>query len=271
MLGGIYLNNDIKEYKKPNLDNLNIIKSAIKVFDVLELIVERTKLTVTEASKLTGYTSSTIQRILNTLRYLDYIEQDQNTLEYYPTFKIYNLGHQIHITDTISSTAKPHMRKMAEELNETINLGILDNHRIIYLDKVLSTSPLRVDISPNTLIPLYSSALGKAIAAFNQNEYSFGDNYEKFTDNTLQSDEELKNNLIDIKKQGYSLDNEEFVEGLICIGVPILNKENEAIASLSVSIPTIRFKNDKMDNYVELLNKYTKKIEADLFKNRKSN
>ncbi len=264
------MNNNDKKYKKPNIDNLNIIKSAIKMFDVLELIIERTKLTVTEASKLTGYTPSTIQRILNTLRYLDYIEQDQNTLEYYPTFKIYNLGNQIHITDTISSTAKPHMRKMSEELNETINLGILDNHRIIYLDKVLSTSPLRVDISPNTFIPLYSSALGKAIAAFSPHEYSFGNNYEKFTENTLQSDEELKEDLKDIKNQGYSLDNEEFVEGLICIGVPILNKENEAIASLSVSVPTIRFKRDSMNDYVKLLKKYTEKIESDLFKNRKS-
>lgn len=261
--------NNNKNNKKPNLDNLNIIKSAIKIFDVLELITEKNHLTVTEASNLTGYTRSTIQRILNTLRYLDYIEQDQNTLEYYPTFKLYTLGNQIHITDTIKSTAKAHMRKMAEEINETINLGILDNQRVIYLDKVLSTSPLRVDISPNTFIPLYSSALGKAIAAFNQNEYYF-DNYEKFTSTTVESNDELEKDLLNIKNQGYSLDNEEFVEGLICIGVPILNKENEAIASLSISIPTIRFKKDKMDEYVELLNKYTKKIESDLFKDRKT-
>lgn len=253
-----------------NLDNKNIIKSSIKIFDVLELIVESGKVTVTEASDLTGYTKSTIQRILNTLRYLDYIEQDANTLEYYPTFKLYTLGNHIMINNTIKSTARPHMKNMALEINETINLGILDHYRVIYLDKILSKSPLRVDINSSMDIPIYSSALGKSIAAFSEDEYSFEGKFKKFTDNTIESDEELQEELLKIRSLGYSLDNEEFLEGLVCIGVPILNKENLAIASLSISIPDIRFKNDRIDDYVKLLKKYANLIEKDLFKNRKN-
>ena len=251
------------------LDNRNIIKSAVKIFDVLELVMELNKITVTDASEKTGYTKSTIQRILNTLRYLDYIEQDENTLEYYPTFKLYTLGNHILINNTIKSTARAHMIDMAEIINETINLGILDNYRVVYLDKILSRSPLRVDINSSMDIPIYSSALGKSMAAFSDDEFSFGDNYQNFTKNTIGSDEELKTELAKIKKQGYSLDMEEFVEGLICIGVPILDKENKAIASLSVSIPAIRFKEDRLDEYVKLLKTYAEKIESDLFKNRK--
>lgn len=253
-----------------NTDNKNLIKSSIKIFDVLELIVEKNKTTVTEASQETGYTKSTIQRILNTLKYLDYIEQNENTLEYYPTFKLHTLSNHLLINNTIQNTSRHHMTLMSKEINETINLGTLENYNVIYLDKILSRYPLRVDIGSTNNIPLYSSALGKTMAAFSKEKFSFGKNYQAFTKHTIKSDKELSRELETVRKNGYALDNEEFLEGLICIGAPILNQENIAIASLSISIPAIRFQEENLDKYVDLLKKYTGDIQKDLFKNRKA-
>ena len=59
-----------------DLNDKNIIKSAIKIFDVLELVIEKESISLTDISNQTKYTKSTTQRILNTLRHLNYIDQD---------------------------------------------------------------------------------------------------------------------------------------------------------------------------------------------------
>ena len=108
------------------------------------------------------------------------------------------------------------------------------------------------------------------MAAFSNEKFSFGKNYQPFTKHTIKSDKELSKELETVRKNGYALDNEEFLEGLICIGAPILNQENIEIASLSISIPAIRFQEENLDKYVDLLKKYTGDIQKDLFKNRKA-
>lgn len=249
-----------------DLKDKNIIKSAIKIFDVLELVVEEESISLTDISNQTEYTKSTTQRILNTLRHLNYIDQDVSTYEYFPTMKIYTLGEHLTINNIIKETSRKHLEKMSQEINETINLGILDGYNIVYLDKIVSTSPLRVDVDSSMNIPMYCSALGKAMAAFNSKVFSFKNNYKKYTDNTIVSDEDFKKELESIKNRGYAVDNEEFVEGLICVGMPILNNNNEAVASLSISIPKIRYDNKNIEYYTELLSKYTKRISQDLYK-----
>lgn len=249
-----------------DLNDKNIIKSALKIFDVLELVVEKESISLTDISNQTNYTKSTTQRILNTLKYLNYIDQDVSTYEYFPTMKIYTLGEHLTINNIIKETARKHLEEMSQEINETINLGILDGYNIVYLDKIVSTSPLRVDVDSSMNIPIYCSALGKAMAAFNSKVFSFKNNYKKYTDNTITSDEDFKRELESIKNRGYAVDNEEFVEGLICVGMPILNNNNEAVASLSISIPKIRYDNKNIEYYTELLSKYTKRISQDLYK-----
>lgn len=248
------------------LNDKNIIKSAIKIFDVLELVVEEESISLTDISNQTKYTKSTTQRILNTLRYLDYIDQDLSTNEYFPTMKIHTLGEYLTINNIIKETSKKHLREMAQEINETINLGILDGYNIVYLDKIVSTSPLRVDVDSSMNIPIYCSALGKCMAAFNSKVFSFENNYKKYTANTITSDKDFKKELETVRKRGYAIDNEEFVEGLMCVGMPILNKNNEAVASLSISIPKIRYDNKDIEYYTQLLAKYTRRISQDLYK-----
>lgn len=247
-----------------SFDEKNMIKSSLKVFHLLEIIVEHKKITISKLNDLTGYSRSTTQRIANTLKHLNYIDQDIFTLEYFPTLKLFELGSSIVNNATIRGVAKPHLLQLYNEINETINLGILDGEDIVYLDKMVSTSPLRVELELGIKIPLYCSSLGKSIAAFNNQEISFGNDYIKYTENTISSDEELYENFKEIRKLGYAIDNEEYVKGLICIGVPILSSSGKAIASISISKPAIRFKEYDISYYTSLLKEYAHKIQNDI-------
>lgn len=247
------------------LNDKNIIKSTLKVFNLLEILVNYNKLSLSKLSKLTGYTMSSTQRILNTLRQMKYIEQDMNTNEYFPSIKLYELGNKVVNNIAIKNVSKPHLIELYNEVDETVNLGILDNESVVYLDKIVSKSPLRAELDLGIKFPIYCSALGKVMAAFKEDSLSFNGKYLKYTENTILTDDELNIQLKKIKMQGYAIDNEEYVKGLICISVPILNLNGNAIASISISIPSSRFDYSDIDNYVNLLKKYSSKIQNDLY------
>lgn len=250
---------------KDELNDKNIIKSTIKMFTLLEILADNGKLSLGKLSELTGFSKSTTQRILNTLTYLKYVQQDRTTLEYFPSIKLYELGSKVVNNMTIKNIAKPYMLELYNELNETINLGALYYDHVIYLDKLVSKSPLKAELSLGVQVPIYCSALGKVLAAFSDEVFSFEGKYVKYTENTISSDDELYEELMRIKKQGYSVDNEEYVKGLICIAVPILNREQKAIASISVSLPSSRFEAEKTQEYVSKLKEYAHKIEKDIY------
>lgn len=243
----------------------NTIKSAYKVFYLLEILTDYGNLSLGELSKITGFTRSTTQRIVNTLSDLKYIVQDDKTLHYYPSIKLYQLGKDVLDYFPIKKVAQPYLLELYKETNETINLAILDDNKVVYLDKLVSTSPLRVELKIGSQFPIYSSALGKSMAAFDNRQYSFEGEYEKYTENTLSSDKELYDEFRHIREVGYAIDNEEYLKGLICISVPIFDNHRSPIAGVSISIPTIRYNEDDLLFYVNLLEDCTSKIEKELF------
>lgn len=246
-------------------ESSNIISSSVKVFNLLEILVEVNKATVSEMTRLTGFSQSTTQRILNTLRSLNLVDQDKLTNEYFPTFKLYELGNKVQKNIAVKEIAKPYLIELYNSTNETVNLGILDGDSVVYLDKLVSRSPIRVELEIGIRFPVYPSALGKAIVAFSRQKYSFKGKFTKYTEKTVGSDDELQEQLTTIRETGYSIDDEEYVKGLVCIGVPIQNKSGEAIASISVSMPKDRFDSEKIGAYVEKLNDCKYKIESRMF------
>jgi IclR family KDG regulon transcriptional repressor len=243
----------------------NIIKSIIKAFDVMESLIEHEKLGVSELSRITGLGKSTTHRILNTLKYLNYVEQDPETGNYFVSVKMFTLGNKLAINLPIKRIARPHLEELFEKTNETINLGILDKQSVVYLDKIQSKEPLRIELNIGHEVPLYCSAMGKSIIAFN-NDVSLEEmEYKHYTDHTVTSDEELNAQLKEIRNKGYSLDDEEYIKGLICIAVPILDPDGKAVASVSVSLPAARLDENKKEFFVSILKEATSKISKDLY------
>lgn len=237
----------------------------VKAFNLLEVLVGHEKLGVSDLSKITGFGKSTTHRMLNTLKFLNYVEQDPKTDNYFASIKLFELGNKVASKIPIKKIARTHLEKLFEQTNETINLGILDNQSVVYLDKIVSKEPLRIELDIGIKVPVYSSALGKALAAFNKCIDLENIDYVKYTKNTISSHEEFALELDNIKKQYYALDNEEYIKGLVCIAYPILNLDGEAIASVSISLPAARVDKENMKYYVDILRKCTKNIEKDLF------
>jgi len=206
-----------------------------------------------------------LHRILNTLKYRGYILQNQKTAKYRLGMKLFELGCEVRGTKNLIKTIRPYLRKLSKITNETANLAILEDKEVIYLDTIESSETLRTEIIQGSRTPAHCTALGKTLLAF-LDDYDFeqlygsNGNIISITPQSISSLEDLKKELKKVKEQGYALDREESMIGINCIGVPIFNKDREAIAAISITGPASRFTLDKMENTKEQLFNISKEI-----------
>ena len=221
------------------------ISSLEKGLGILEAIVRNGQLTVTEAAKMLSLNRASAHRFISTLRDLGYVRRNPNG-DYEATFKLLELGMAQADKFEIRRMAKPVMRDLAAEFDETVNLGILDHGMVVYLDKVESRELLRMDSGVGTTTPPHATALGKAMAAFlppkDLAELVRSIRFEPMTANTITEAEAFMREMASIRQKGYAVDNEELSVHLYCVAAPIFDLNGYPSYAMSVSGPASRVK-----------------------------
>jgi DNA-binding IclR family transcriptional regulator len=141
------------------------------------------------------------------------------------------------------------LSRLVSKLGETCNITALDGTRVLYLDRVESDSPLRANLQPGSHIPLYCTASGKLFLAYlakaRRERLMSHIHFERLTDKTIVQKQQLEKELERIRKQGYAVDNQEYVVGLMCVAVPVRSTEKKVIAAVAVQAPAIRLPYDR--------------------------
>ena len=224
----------------------NFLKVVSKVFLVLEAIAGSKKgLGVSELSRQLNQPKATVFRILYTLQKLGYVEKDALTEIYRLTAKIESLSYQDG-REVLKRVARPFMERLLTRFEETVNLATIDRNRVLYLEILEGVRNIRMSAIVNTYVPLNSTALGKAILAFLDQDRTGQllkeGSMAKLTPNTLTSVSAIESHLRKVREKGYAIDNEETEIGARCIGAPIFNAAGNAFAAISVSGPTSHIK-----------------------------
>lgn len=224
------------------------IGSLEKGVKILEAIIDHGELTVTQAANLLEINRASAHRFIATLRDLGYVRKNQHN-NYEATFKMLEMGMKQADKFEIRRMAKPTMSDLAAEFDETVNLGVLYNYQVIYLDKVESRELLRMDSGVGTASSPLATALGKAILAFLPEDEKNGllsrAKFTAITPNTITSADRLEKELDRIRRRGYAIDNEELAQDLYCVGAPIFDFNGYPAYSMSISGPVRRIKSLK--------------------------
>lgn len=249
------------------------IKSIEKAVDLLELLSDNKKeMGITEIGKELHMGVSTVYRILTTLKCRGYIVQNQQTSKYMLGVKLFVLGCKVQSTTNLVKMVTPFLQRLSENTKETINFAILEGREAVCLSKIESQEMLKAGIEVGAKLPAHCTSLGKVLLAFLPEQefrmlYNNNEKLPTFTPNSISSVEELKRCLKKIKKQGYAIDEEEFKIGVNCLGVPIINNEGKAIASISVSGPVLRFNLSKIKKAKSILISFSQDISKQLLNN----
>lgn len=133
-----------------------------------------------------------------------------------------------------------HLARLQAQTGETVNFGVVVGSEVEYVDRVLSDHALRWGVDIGSRVPLYCSGMGKAVLAYSQDVAQEQLAFVKKTRNTIADYESLQVQLEIIRDQGYAVDDEEFIDGVVCIAAPV-RMSGAIIGAVSISGPAVRF------------------------------
>ena len=215
------------------------VQSLDRAFDILELLSrEQHGLNLTEIGNRLDLHKSTVYRLLQALKERGYIEKSPRGayrlgMEFIELSSLYlnNLE--------LKTEAQPMLRELSSLSANTVFLATLQENEVVYIDKMETHNSLRKYSIIGQRAPLYCTALGKSMLtgmAEDQIRKLYGGvELEAFTDRTITNVEDLVAEVEKIRRRGWSVDDEEYEEGLRCIGAPIRDYRNEVIAAVSTS------------------------------------
>lgn len=237
------------------------IQSVDRALQVLELFsLEKPEWGVTEISKALNIYKSNVHNILSTLAEKGFVKKDPKTDKYKLGIKFFELGSVVIKNMDLRRIAHPHIEKLSKEFNETVHLGVLDEGRVVSIEREESNKGLCSHIEIGKRTPLHCTAVGKAIMAYlSEDEINFiirEKGLEKYTENTITNKEELGKEFLKIRKQGYAVDNMEHEEGVRCVASPIRDYNGKVIASMSISGPAFRIDKSNIPNIAKKVKEY---------------
>jgi len=249
-------------------NELEVSQTVVKALIVLECIADADRpLSAAEVAKLCKISRPTAYRLLLTLATRDYVTQVNG-----PYFRLgtqaLSLSKKLLDSIDLPELARPYLRELGDETNETVYLSTPQDTEILYVAKVESTQSIRTSCIIGTRNKVYSTSMGKAVLAFlpaaEQDRLIDQITFKPFTPKTIASREALADELSLIHKRGYAIDDEENETGVRCVGAPIFDRTGHVIAAISVSAPAYRFPNERIEKVSSLILNIASTISARL-------
>jgi IclR family KDG regulon transcriptional repressor len=243
------------------------VKSVTKVLDILECLgAERRPMSVSEVARATSINVSTAHRLLQTLARRGYIEQRAETRSYALGPRLLELGTAYAGNQDLLRAALPHLEALRDQVHETIHLGILSEGDVVEICNASGSQPVSVSMKTGRRDPAHCTAIGKVLlAALPEPEldrfFARGP-LLRATSRSITGRARLLKELESARRNGYALDDGELAEELCCVSVPIVTASGRAIAGISIAMPKMRFKPQRVTSWVKLLNETARRIAA---------
>ena len=223
----------------PRPSGSNAVEKTLAVLDALG---EHER--IADISDATGIHKSTVHRILQDFTRLGFARvTDQGT--YQGGSRILGLAGRVLARSDAAERARPELVALQRETGATVHLALLDGHEAVYVAKVEGAKPYRMASRVGMAMPLHCTAIGKVLLAWEsadrQTRALAGCDFKRFREKTITDRTAFAAELERTREQGFGQDREEFDEHIRCVGVPIFDRHNQAVAGLSVSFPTFRF------------------------------
>lgn len=212
----------------------NSLEKALKVLDLFQ---KRTRLTLTEAAQATGYSITSISRVLNTLQDSHYIYQDKLNGGYYLTDKLYILGTKTQLQNQLINVIDGPIERLCLRTGFTVTVSVRTGSESTIVIKKEPENALALMHHGGETMDLNCTATGKVLVAFSRDPEKITEmmSFRRLTPNTVTDRTEFLGLLDEVRERLLAYDMEEVTEGLVCIAAPVLDIEGYAVCAVSVS------------------------------------
>ncbi|WP_282078254.1 IclR family transcriptional regulator [Epibacterium ulvae] len=191
-----------------------------------------------------GLPKATIHRLLHTCETEGFLQRDLDGRAYGPGPRLRKLAADTMSSEHLRTARLTVLKAVAEELGETCNLATPDREGMIYLDRVETHWPLRIQMPIGTQVPFHCTASGKMyLSTLRPNTLEAILNVRALkahTDRSETNPAALMQEIETTRIRGYATDDQEFIDGMCAVAVPVLDTQGRLMATLSVHTPVQR-------------------------------
>ena len=228
----------------------DFIGGLAKGLKVIEAFGEtQPRLTITDASKLTGLDRATARRCLLTLAELGYAHYDGKFFSLTP--RILRLGHAYLSATPLPHVVQPFLDRLSEEVGQSASVSVLDGTEVVYVARAAQRRVMSINLSPGSRLPAYCASMGRVLLAQLPEEEARAllnqSTLRSFTPKTKTDIDELVEELRTIRAQGFAVIDEELELGLRSIAVPLTDARERTVAALNIGAPAARVAAKEME------------------------
>ena len=224
---------------------------AGKALALVELLANRDyPVQMSEIVQATGIPKPTAHRLINFLVECGYAQRHPVLTGYIVGKNLSLLAHEVLANRTGSSPQRVHLKRLVKRVNETVNVGTLTADHVVYHDRVEASWPLGLHFEAGSKVPVHCTSIGKLMLALKPSQevetWLSKAKLQRYTPRSKTKIPDLLADLTKIRAQDFSVDDQEFMDGVYCIAVPLRTSDGRVFAAMALSAPEARLSLDKL-------------------------
>ena len=213
---------------------------TMRLFGLLEVMAAKDqRYSLQGLVEETGLPKPTLHRMLQQLEGAGLLQREGDGRHYGIGTRLRRLSENLLFNDSLHGARHTVLRQLVEEIGESCNLTSLSGSEVVYLDRVETAAPLRFYLHPGSRVPVHCSASGKIflsqMSAAQRRRLLSNAPLETYTAKTLTDPAALEKEVQRVRKDGFAIDNEEFLPGLLCIAA-LVPSGDEAPSNLCIAV-----------------------------------
>ena len=231
---------------------------AMRLFALLEVLAASDRRhSLQSLVPETGLPKPTLHRMLQQLESAGMLQREGDGRHYGTGTRLRHLAENLLLNDSHHGARHAVLRQLVQEVGESCNITALSGGEVVYLDRVETAAPLRFYLRAGSRVPVHCSASGKVMLAqmtpAQRRRLLAHAPLEKYTEKTTVDMERLEREIRRVRKDGYALDNEEFLPGLVCIAVRVPREDGPSNLCIAIQAPIMRLSADKARQWLPAL------------------
>lgn len=198
---------------------------------------------VSDLAKRLGLAKSTVHRLASTLVRERILERSPRDGKYRLGLVLFELGALVRRKMDVSAEARPQLKALMERTGETVHLAVLDDHSVLYVNRIESRRAIRMGFGLGVRAPLHCTALGKALLAFQPEaviDEVIAHGLPSRTVNTITGSQAFRQELAGVRARGYAIEDEEIEAGMRSIATAVRNDSGDVVAAIGIAGPAHR-------------------------------
>lgn len=232
--------------------------SIQRVLDILEVIASSDRpLTPTELSEVLDIPKASIHRLCSSLESQGFLQAGLSGRGLLPGHRFNRMAQGVLASSPLRAERHAILTQLSQSIGETCNISIPDGSEMIYFDRAETHWPVRIQLQVGSRVPVYSTASGKmylsSLLSGKRQRILQSTTLVPFTQNTIIDPVELEHELKQTNERGYAIDNEEYIQGMVALAIPVTDVKGRLYATVSFHAPVMRVTADSLETHLPLL------------------